>query len=60
MLLNDLGFLLNNVNKIGTGYAAFMYKGATVLSNIHPIVIVIDDVGIVLSCDIQDDFFLHD
>ena len=34
-------------------------KRATALSNIHPVVIVIDDVGIVLSCNIQDDMILH-
>ena len=33
-------------------------KGAIALSNIHSIVVVIDDVGIGLSCDIQDDLFL--
>ena len=47
---------------LGTGYAACTYywnKGATALSNIHPVVIVIDGVGIVLSCNIQDILFLH-
>ena len=34
-------------------------KGATALSNIHPVVTVIDNVGIVLSCIIQDDLFLY-
>ena len=46
----------------GTGYAACTYywnKGATALSNIHAVIIVIDDVGIVLSCNIQDDMFLY-
>ena len=47
---------------LGTGCGScryFLNKGATALSNIHPLVIVIDDVGIVLSCNIQDDLFLY-
>ena len=47
---------------LGTGYAACTYywnKGATALSNKYLVVIVIDDVGIVLFCDIQDDLFLY-
>ena len=39
---------------LGTDCAACTYywnKGATALSNIHPLVTVIDDVGIVLSCN---------
>ena len=46
----------------GTGCAVCAYywnKGATALSNIHPEVIVIDDVGIVLSCNIQEDLLLY-
>ena len=45
-----------------TGYAACTYhwnKGATALSNMHSAVIVIDDEGIVLSCNIQDDLPLY-
>ena len=44
-----------------TGYAVCIYywnKGAAALSNIHQRVIVIDDVDIVLSYNIQDDLFL--
>ena len=47
---------------LGTGYAVCTYywnHGATAFSNIHPVVTVIDDVGTVLSCNIQDDLFLY-
>ena len=45
---------------LGTGYATCTYywnKGAIALTNIPPVFIVNDDVGIVLSCNIQDDLF---
>ena len=45
-----------------TGFADCTYywnKGATALCSMHPLVTVIDDVGIVLSCNIQDDLFLY-
>ena len=47
---------------LGTGCTDCTYylnKGATALSNIHPLVIVTDDGSIIVSCNIEDDLFLY-